>query len=198
MFFSFWFTASSFVPADEILLQYNYRKVYMAKKFIVTSLFVFGYIVSFSQKTNSTQAYPKITGFASIIHPIVTFDKSGSSFNFSKSYTVGFPIGINILKSNKIGFSFEITPYIKSQNDTTKVNFVLFHPGAMFRFKHNFTIITRLAFETTGRFGVTPVFNKVVVKAKNVNYFIAMSTPVRLGNAKPASIGLALQIGVSF
>jgi hypothetical protein len=137
-------------------------------------------------------------GYASFIHPLVTIDKSGSTFNFSKSYTIGFPIGINILKSDKIGFSFEIAPFIKSQNDTAKVNFILFHPGAMFRFKHNFTIIARLAFETSGRFGFTPVFNKVVVKAKNVNYFIAMSAPFRAGNAKPMSIGLALQIGLSF
>ena len=76
--------------------------------------------------------------------------------------TVGFPIGINVLKSSKIGFSFEITPFIKSQNDTGKAGFVLFHPGPMFCFDHSFTIIARLAFETSGRFGCTPVFDKVI------------------------------------
>jgi hypothetical protein len=175
-----------------------YIKVFMKKKFFIASLFILSHHLLFSQQATSTQVYPKIAGYVSFIHPIVTIDKSGSTFNFKNSYNVGFPIGINILKSNKIGFSFEITPFIKSQNDTAKVNFILFHPGAMFRFKHNFTIITRLAFETSGRFGFTPVFNKVVAKAKNVNYFIAMSTPFRMGNSKPVSIGLALQLGISF
>ena len=137
-------------------------------------------------------------GYASFIHPIVTFDKNGSTFNFSNSYTVGFPIGINILKSDKIGFSFEITPFIKAQHDSSKVSSILFHPGVMFRFKHGFTIIGRLAFETAGRYGFTPVFNKVLIRAKNVNYFVAMGIPVRMGNEKPISVGVALQLGVSF
>lgn len=170
----------------------------MKKKIFIAGLFILGHYLSFSQQANAVQVYPKVVGYVSFIHPIITFDKNGSSFNFSNAYNVGFPIGINILKSNKIGFSFEVAPFIRVQNDTAKVNFILFHPGAMFRFKHSFTIITRLAFETSGRFGLTPVFNKVVAKAKNVNYFMAMSAPFRMGNAKPVSIGLALQLGVSF
>jgi len=170
----------------------------MKKKILIAALSVLSYSLSFAQQANTVPVYPKIVGYVSFIHPVVSFDKNGSSFNFSNSYNVGFPIGINILKSNKIGFSFEIAPFIRSQQDTAKVNFILFHPGAMFRFKHSFTIITRLAFETSGRFGFTPVFNKVVVKAKNVNYFLAMSAPLRMGNAKPVSLGLAVQVGMSF
>ncbi|MEI9958502.1 MAG: hypothetical protein WDM90_19850 [Ferruginibacter sp.] len=124
-----------------------------------------------------------------MVHPIVTIDKKGSTFNFSNSYTVGFPVGINILKSDKIGFSFEITPYIKAQHDSNKVSNILFHPGIMFRFKHNFTFIGRLAFETSGRYGVTPVFNKVIIKRDNAKYFIAVPVPLRFGNNKPVSTG---------
>ena len=170
----------------------------MKKKFFVASLFIFSSYFSYSQQPSLPQVYPKIVGYASFIHPIVTFDKNGSTFNFSDSYTVGFPMGINILKSDKMGFSFELAPFIKSQNDTAKVNYILFHPGAMFRFKHNFTFIARLAFETSGRFGFTPVFNKVVVKTKDVNYFIALATPYRTGNAKPGTIALTLQLGAIF
>ncbi|HMH35130.1 MAG TPA: hypothetical protein VK543_18970, partial [Puia sp.] len=95
---------------------------------------------SFSQQKSPVQSYPKIIGYASFIHPIVTLDKKGSTFNFSNGYTVGFPIGINILKNDKIGFSFEITPVIKAQHDTSKVTNIIFDPGVMFRFKHGFTI----------------------------------------------------------
>ena len=170
----------------------------MAKIVILLTLTILNYNPSFSQSDNGTSGYPKIVEYVSFVHPIFAFDKNTTTFNFSSSYNIGFPVGINVIQSRKIGFSFEVTPFIKFQNDTAKVNFVLFHPGIMFRFNHSFTIITRLAFETTGRFGFTPVFNKVMWKSKNINYFTALATPLRIGNAKPVTIGLAWQLGVSF
>jgi hypothetical protein len=68
----------------------------------------------------------------------------------------------------------------------------------MFRFEHGFTIITRLAFETEGRYGFTPVFNQVYARTKYVNYFIAGSLPMRFGDAAPASIGFNVQFGFTF
>jgi len=64
--------------------------------------------------------------------------------------------------------------------------------------KHGFTFISRLAFKTSGRYGFTPVFNQVYAHTKDVNYFVALSTPARFGNSQPASIGLNLQIGFAF
>jgi hypothetical protein len=165
------------------------------------SLFVFLFVVvndSFSQEVVSIQSYPRTTGFISILHPIVTFDKNGSTFNFSHSYSVGFPVGINILKSDKIGFSLEMIPMIKAENGTDKVSNIIIHPGIMFRHKHGFTFITRIAFETSGRYGFTPVFNKVLIEKKYVKYFISVALPVRFGNEKPASIGIGFQTGISF
>ena len=40
----------------------------------------------------------------------------------------------------------------------------------MFRYQHGLTLVTRAAFETGGRYGFTPVLNKVVKKNKNSNY----------------------------
>ncbi len=161
-------------------------------------LFFLSYTVSFSQQVNLVPVYPKIVGYTSILHPIVTFDKNGSTFNFKDSYTVGIPVGINILKSDEIGFSFEMVPYIKSENGTDKVSNFLFHPGIMFRFKDGFTFLTRIAFETSGRYGLTPVLNKILLKGENVNFLIALSVPFRFGNDKPPSVGLGLQFGISF
>ncbi|MGC4103687.1 hypothetical protein [Ferruginibacter sp.] len=142
--------------------------------------------------------YPQIKGYASIVHPIVTFDKDKTSFNFDGSYTVGFPFGINILKSDRIGFSFELTPIIKVDSVTDKMSSLLFHPGVIFRFPHNFTFTQRLAFETNGRYGLTMVFNKVVIVRPNAKYFIASPIPIRFGNDKPASLGIGIQLGVVF
>lgn len=149
-------------------------------------------------RAQQAQTYPKVTGYFSIVNPIGTWNKNGFSDNFSKVYTVGFPFGLNLLKSDKFGVSFEVAPFIRTENNIAKVNSVLFHPGAMFRFKHGFTFIGRLAFETNGRFGFTPVFNKVVKKGKDVNWFVSIPVPARFGNAAPASVGTALQLGVTF
>lgn len=142
--------------------------------------------------------YPRMTGYFSIVNPIGSWNKNGFSGNFSKVYTIGFPFGLNLLKSERFGVSFEVSPFIRTENNVAKVSSVLFHPGAMFRFKHGFTFIERLAFETNGRFGFTPVFNKTIKKGKDANWFVSIPVPVRFGNAVPASVGTALQVGVAF
>jgi hypothetical protein len=68
----------------------------------------------------------------------------------------------------------------------------------MFRFKHGFTFIGRVAFETAGRFGVTPVFNQVIKKGKDASLFLSVPIPIRFGNSAPMSVTTGLQVGVSF
>ena len=149
------------------------------------------------QKESLKPAYPKVVGYLSFIVPIVTIANT-TAYNFQGTTRIGFPVGVNILYSEKFGFSYEFTPYIQAGNGTSKVSYILFDPGTMFRFQRGFTIITRLAFETTGRYGFTPVFNKVYARTKDVNYFVALSTPVRFGNSAPSSIGLNVQFGFTF
>jgi len=163
-------------------------------------LFITGILVNTlnAQQPAPVTAYPRTTGYISFVHPLATIDKDEVVYNFSGSYTIGFPCGINILKSDVSGFSFELTPFIKASGGTSKMSNVLFHPGIMFRYPHGFTFIARLAFETAGRYGVTAVFNKVIIRTKMNNYFIAVPLPVRFGNNKPASIGTAIQAGISF
>ncbi|WP_129716048.1 hypothetical protein [Pedobacter sp. SYP-B3415] len=132
------------------------------------------------------------------MNPIGTWNKDGFHDNFSEVYTIIFPFGMNILKSDKFGISFEVAPVIRTEHYIPKVSFVLFHPGAMFRFKHGFTFIGRIAFETNGRFGFTPVFNQVIKKGKDASLFLSAPFPVRFGNNQPASLTTGLQIGVSF
>jgi len=144
------------------------------------------------------QGYSKVTGYASFTHPIVTLDGDGTTMNFSDSYTVIFPVGLNLMKTERFGFSFELSPAIKADRDGTEVSSVLFHPGAVFRFDKGFGMAGRLAFDTSGRFGFTTVFNKVLIKRETHNYWVAVPFPVRFGNSQPASIGAGLQFGVGF
>jgi len=152
-------------------------------------------------QASAKPGYPRAVGYLSFILPLVTVS-DGASFNFnSTSTTIGFPVGVNVLYSDHFGFSYEFTPNIKITNGptgTSKMNDILFDPGTMFRFKHGFTLITRLAFDTNGRYGFTPVFNQVYLRTKDVNYFVAMSLPARFGNSQSSSIGLNLQFGFTF
>jgi len=173
----------------------------MKKPFCILILFIIPGVAFNSlcaQQSTPATSYPRTTGYISFVHPLITVDKDETTYNFSGSYTIGFPCGINILKSDKTGFSFELTPFIKASGGTSKMTNFLFHPGVMFRYPHGFTFIARMAFETAGRYGVTAVFNKVIIKTKMTNYFIAVPLPVRFGNDKPASIGAGLQLGVTF
>nr|WP_314896730.1 hypothetical protein [uncultured Flavobacterium sp.] len=147
----------------------------------------------FSQTT-----YPKITGYFGVIHPIVTFSEEETTLNFRDYYAVGFPTGINIWKSSKIGFSFEIVPTIKAEDGNSKMNNLLFHPGILVALGNGYTFAGRAAFETNGRYGVTPVFNKTVIKNANSSYYVAIPLPVRFGNEHPATFTVGLQFGIAF
>lgn len=146
----------------------------------------------------TTQTYPKLAGYIGIVHPIVTSSPEGTHTNFKDSYTVGMPIGINIWKSGKIGFSSEIVPIIKATNSSSRVSNVLFHPGILVALGNGFTFAGRAAFETSGRYGLTPVINKVVKKNIGSSYFVAVPLPVRFGNDQPSSFGFGFQFGIAF
>lgn len=75
---------------------------------------------------------------------------------------------------------------------------LLIHPGVVVALGKGFTFAGRAAFETSGRYGITPVLNKVVKKNKNSNYYVAVPLPLRVGNNRPASFTLGFQFGLSF
>lgn len=157
---------------------------------------------SFAQEIPAPTAttYPQTKAYMSFIIPWVTVNKSTTTTEFQTATTIGFPIGILVYSSKTFGFSYEFTPSIVAQKSlgkpgTSKTSNLLFDPGPVFRFKHNWNFIARLAYETQGRYGFTPVLNKVYLKTKAVDYWFSVSAPVRFGNSQPASIGANLQIG---
>jgi hypothetical protein len=164
----------------------------LLKKYILFTLLLAS-LTSFSQT-----AYPKITGYFGILHPIVTVSKDETNVNFRDYYTVGFPTGINIWKNEKIGFSFEIVPNIKDDQGTDKVTSILFHPGVLVALGNGYTFAGRAAFESSGRYGVTPVLNKTIIKSSSCSYFVAVPLPLRFGNDHPATFTVGFQFGIAF
>ncbi|GAB3931668.1 hypothetical protein [Larkinella terrae] len=161
-----------------------------------------GLVLAAFLKTASAQetppVYPRVAGYVGILHPIVTFSSEGTVTNFKNYYIVGLPTGINIWKSPKIGFSVEVVPLVQAENGASKVSNLLFHPGVLVNLGHGFTFAGRAAFETAGRYGFTPVLNKIVKKNRNSGYFVAVPIPVRFGNDHPASVTLGFQFGLAF
>lgn len=155
-------------------------------------------LFSLSFNAFSQTVYPKITGYFGILHPIVTFSDEQTNVNFRDYYAVGFPTGINIWKNQKIGFSFEVVPNIKVQGNSDKVTNLLFHPGVLVALGHGYTFAGRAAFESSGRYGITLVINKTIIKSDNCSYFAAIPLPVRFGNNHPASFTIGFQFGIAF
>lgn len=168
-------------------------------KFIATAIVLFsGFTSSKLHAQNEVTTFPKIKVAVGVVHPLVTFTSEETTTNFKDHYTVGMPIAINVWKNKSIGFSFEIVPTIRSDKEISKVNSVLIHPGILVKLKHEFTFAGRLAFETSGRYGFTPVISKAIGIHKDYNYYVSVPVPVRFGNDKPASATLGLQFGISF
>jgi hypothetical protein len=151
-----------------------------------------------SQLAFSQTEYPKVTAYVGIVHPIFTTSKAATEVNFKDYYLVGFPLGINLWKSDRIGFSLELIPSIKAENGVSKMNNFTVHPGILVKLSKGYTFVGRAAFETSGRYGITPVFNKTLIKNKSNSYYLAIPLPVRFGNDKPMSFSAGIQLGVIF
>jgi hypothetical protein len=186
------------------------KNTHLSKKVVLSFMFIstltaqklYAQNAAVAPATHTT-TYPKMVGYLSFILPFITVEKgTPASYDFQSNTKIGFPTGVNVLYSSKFGFSYEFTPTIKTVNGHSSMSNLLFDPGPMFRFQYGFTFIPRLAFETSGRFGVTPVFNEVYLRTKAVNYFIAFSLPFRWGTdggaQTPSSVGLSMQLGFIF
>ena len=165
----------------------------MKVKHLLLPIFLLLSSVLFSQVT-----YPKIVAFAGLVHPIVTISNDKPSYNFKDYYQVGFPTGINVWKNAKIGYTLQFIPFIRTEKGVSKMTNFLFHPGVLVALGNGYTFAGRLAFESTGRFGFTPVFSKVIVKGKYSNFYNGTPLPVRLGNDKPLTFSPSIETGFTF
>ena len=172
----------------------------MVKKVLYAQLYTFLFLLVFhnGKGQQAPVTYPKIAGYVGILHPLVIFSKNETTTNFKDYYLVGLPTGINIWKSDKIGFSAEFVPFVKADSTGSKMNNFLFHPGILVALGKGWTFAGRAAFETSGRYGFTPVINKIVKKNKNSGYFVAVPLPFRFGNNHDATFAIAFQFGITF
>lgn len=140
----------------------------------------------------------ELNTYIGVVHPIVSYSTGNFTTNFKDSYLVGMPTGINVFKAGHVGFSLEMVPYIKVERGISKMSNFLFHPGVLFPLGKDFTFIARAAFETSGRYGITPVLSKTITHGHAGRLFLALPIPFRFGNEHSASLSAAFQFGFIF
>lgn len=174
-----------------------YKRQLFILIFLLNALTLLGQSDSLQNKIE-THKYPEIKGYTGLVHPLYSWSDDGNHANFTDYYLVGNPWGINIWKSAKLGVSLEFTPFIKFANNDSKLSNFLFHPGVLYRLGHDFTLIGRVAYETSGRYGFTPILNKVIYRDQSSTVFIAALFPARYGNLAAPSYTIAFQFGIGF
>lgn len=159
-------------------------------------------ILFFTLNINSVKAQNTIGGHFGFVQPIITI-QDGETTNGFDPYTIGFPIGITVRKSEKFAFDAEFVPFIGSSKNSdgdnvSSVNDLLIHPGLLWGIGNKLTFGNRLAFETQSRrYGITPLLNKGFLVGKT-NVFAELVLPVRVGNDQELSITAALHFGIGF
>ncbi|MFD1257480.1 hypothetical protein ACFQ3S_11795 [Mucilaginibacter terrae] len=113
-----------------ILLLLPVQSLNRAVTAMLTAYFLFNLAPLSAQTVSPT--YPKIAAYVGILQPLITFGSYGTHVNFSGSYTVGIPTGINICK--------------RAENGISKMNNFLFHTGVLIALEHGYTIAGRAPF----------------------------------------------------
>ena len=179
-------------------------------KFYILVLFFLINTIAYSQSAPSNTLKPETTsssinhtsnevkGYTALVVPVYTFSSDGNTLNGEDNFVIGNAWGINIWKTKRFGYSFELTPFLKIDSKDSKVSNVLFHPGILYKLGHEYTMIGRLAYETSGRYGFTPIINKVLKRTAYNTFYVAALLPVRFGNNHAASIGAGFQLGIGF
>ncbi|WP_194975715.1 hypothetical protein [Aquiflexum lacus] len=171
------------------------------KKFCVFSFLFLFFLVSISKaqdKPNEDDP-AKIIGYFSYLNPLVKFSGGETINNFSNGYAMGFPTGlIYRTNSNRYGFIFELVPIIVFKEGSSRMDNLVFNPGIQFHFPKGWNFNQLLSFETSGRYGLTPVISKTLRVGEFTSWFMTIPVPIRFGNDNPTSLKLALQLGIAF
>ncbi|MCF1749795.1 hypothetical protein [Mariniradius sediminis] len=171
------------------------------KKLLFITAFLFAAAVHESaaqDKPNPTEV-ARVTGYFSYLMPLVKFQDGESTSNFSDGFAMGFPAGfILATKSGRYGYIFELVPIIAFANGTSRMDNLVFNPGIQFHIPGGWNFNALASFETSGRYGVTPVISKTLRVGEYTSWFMTVPVPVRFGANRPTSLEFALQLGFAF
>jgi hypothetical protein len=174
-------------------------KILLPALVILVPFSIFGQNTDPAQAPPALQVYPKTVVYTCLFLPVVAASGKSTTWNTSSGiFSIGLATGINVLFSDRFGFSFDVSPVITTTKGLSKVSNVIIDPGPVFRLKNGYSLITRIAFETAGRFGESTVLAKAFTPSKKNSLFVAVGIPIRFGNNLPATIGASLFFGIAF
>lgn len=171
------------------------------KKFWISCFFFFSIFAStvYAQDKPNDEVPAKIIGYFSYLNPLVKFSGGETTNNFSDGYAMGFPTGLVYrTNSNRYGFIFELVPIIVFGEGSSRMDNLVLNPGIQFHFPNGWNFNQLLSFETSGRYGLTPVISKTIRVGQFTSWFMTIPMPIRFGNDNPTSLELALQLGIAF
>jgi len=67
-------------------------------------------------------SFPKIVTYSCFFLPIVSTSSKTTTWNSSNTFSIGFAAGINILYSDRFGFSYDMGPVITTTAGLSKVS----------------------------------------------------------------------------
>lgn len=166
---------------------------------IAALLFVAAVHESAAQDKPNPTEVARVTGYFSYLMPLVKFQDGESTSNFSGGYAMGFPAGfILATKSGRYGYIFELVPIIVFSDGSSRMDNLVFNPGIQFHLPKGWNFNALASFETSGRYGLTPVISKTLRVGEFTSWFATVPVPVRFGADRPTSLEFALQLGFAF
>lgn len=162
------------------------------KKSLIILISLFALTTSLAQTKNETQVKESsLSVYVGTAIPIASVDKNEVSTNFEDNTTLAFPIGLNIKKSEKLSYSFELAPVIQWTKNGSSVTSLSFLPGVLLHNK-KFTYGIRGAFETSGRYGMSFSALTPIIKKEHINIVLGLPLDLRFGNNLPTNLGTGI------
>jgi len=132
--------------------------------------------------------------FGAVVAPLVSSKDNSSIFD---NFSIGFPMGITVKKSDKFAFDLEIVASIDSDPLSTGLTI---HPGVLWGLSNNFTFGLRFAIDVTGdAWGFTPLLNKGFPYG-GYTLFAEAVAPIRfsqdVSGDNDTTIGLGIHVGI--
>jgi hypothetical protein len=141
---------------------------------------------------------PQTNAYLGIVHPLVTFSNTGTTFNFTDFYQMGMTMAVIVRKHPKYAFNLELVGFARSENGVTKANNLMLHPGVSFFFPHNFALTPRVGFESSGRVGPSLILSKKMFQVGPHPCTFNWVNLFRFGNNLPASYTIAVNLTFGF
>ncbi|GCD78742.1 hypothetical protein JCM31826_22240 [Thermaurantimonas aggregans] len=147
---------------------------------------------------------PKVGAYFSVVTHLKDYDLHKRNVELLPLHSVGFPVGVNFWIAKNFAFSIEFVPSVRLNEHVDQVNNsitttgLLFHPGFTYTFSDHYGFSARIAFESNGQVGFTPVIGRTFYHLKNSNFSVSIPFPFRFGGNLPTTLSVGLQLGWGF